>query len=103
MLKRFLGQAIHYSARGVICAGIAEKQNPEVNWADIDPSVQGRLPYYPYLSAAEQKVFDAWPGIVQWYADTTAKFERPNAGKPTPYLRPDAPHYFYISDEAWFG
>jgi non-heme chloroperoxidase len=96
-----------------IFAGIAEKQNPEVNWADIDaprlgifdqPSVQGRLPYYSYLSAAEQKVFDAnWPGIVQWYADTTAKFEQPNPGKPTPvvYLLPDAPHYFYLSDEAF--
>jgi pimeloyl-ACP methyl ester carboxylesterase len=96
-----------------IFAGIAEKQNPEVNWADIDaprlgvldkPSVQGRLPYYPYLSTAEQTVFDAnWPGIVQWYADTTAKFAQPNPGKPTPvvYLLPDAPHYFYISDEAF--
>ena len=96
-----------------IFAGIAEKQNPEVNWADIDaprlgifgqPSVQGRLPYYPYLSAAEQKVFDAnWPAIVQWYADTTAKFAQPNPVKPKPvvYLRPDAPHYFYLSDEAF--
>ena len=58
-----------------------------MNWADIDgaaarqdpdqPLVQGRLPYYWYLSADEQKVFDAnWPGIVQWYADTTAKFKQ---------------------------
>ena len=48
-----------------VFAGIAEKQNPEVNWADIDaprlgifdqPSVQGRLPYYLYLSSDEQKV-----------------------------------------------
>ena len=96
-----------------IFAGIAEKQNPEVNWAAIDaprlgifdkPSVQGKLPYYPYLSTAEQNVFDAnWPGIVQWYADTTAKFEQPNPGKPTPvvYLLPDAPHYAYISDQAF--
>jgi pimeloyl-ACP methyl ester carboxylesterase len=96
-----------------IFAGIAEKQNPEVNWAEIDaprlgifdqPSAQGRLPYYWYLSAAEQTVFDAnWPGIVQWYADTTARFGQSNAGKPKPvvYLRPDAPHYAYISDEAF--
>ena len=96
-----------------IFAGIAEKQNPEVNWADIDaprlgifdkPSVQGRLAFYRYLSPAEQKVFDAdWPGIVQWYAETTAKFSQPNPGKPTPvvYLLPDAPHYFYISDQAF--
>ncbi len=96
-----------------IFAGIAEKQNPEVNWANIDaprlgifdkPSVQGKLPYYWYLSSDEQKVFDAnWPGIVQWFADETAKFEQPNAGKPTPvvYLLPDAPHYFYLNDQAF--
>ena len=61
------------------------EKNPEVNWADIDaprlgifdqPSVQGRLPYYWYLSAEDQKKFDNnWPGIVQWFADTTAKFD----------------------------
>jgi pimeloyl-ACP methyl ester carboxylesterase len=96
-----------------IFAGIAEKQNPEVNWGDIDaprlgifnqPSVQGRLPYYPYLSSSEQQVFDTnWPAIVQWYADTTAKFQQLNAGKPTPvvYLLPDAPHYFYLSEQAF--
>lgn len=96
-----------------IFAGIAEKQNPEVNWADIDaprlgifdhPSVQGRLPYYPYLSSSEQQVFNTnWPAIVQWYADTTARFAQPNPGKPTPvvYLLPDAPHYFYLSQQAF--
>ena len=96
-----------------ILAGVREKENPEVNWADIDaprlgifdqPSVQGRLPYYWYLSAEDQKKFDTnWPGIVQWFADTTAKFEQPHAGKPAPvvYLLPDAPHYFYMSDQAF--
>jgi non-heme chloroperoxidase len=96
-----------------IFAGIAENQNPEVDWADIDaprlgifdrPSVQARLPFYWYLSPDEQEVFDAnWPGIVKWYADTTKRFERPNAGKPNPivYLLPDAPHYFYLSDQAF--
>ena len=99
--------------RDKIFAGVAEKQNPEVNWAEISaprlgifdqPSVQGSLPYYWYLNSDEQRVFDAnWPGIVQWFAETTAKFERPNAGKPTPvvYLLPDAPHYFFISDQAF--
>ena len=96
-----------------IVAGIAENQNPEVDWADIDvprlgifdhPSVEARLPYYWYLSSDEQKKFDAnWPGIVQWYADTTKRFERPRAGRPKPivYLLPDAPHYFYLSDQAF--
>ncbi len=84
-----------------------------MNWTDIgaprlgifdQPSVQGKLPYYWYLSSDEQKVFDAnWPGIVQWFADETAKFKQPNAGKPSPvvYLLPDAPHYFYINDQAF--
>lgn len=101
------------SVSDAIFAGVAEKQNPEVNWTDIGaprlgifdkPSVQGKLPYYWYLSSDEQKVFDAnWPGIVQWFADETAKFEQPNAGKPSPvvYLLPDAPHYFYINDQAF--
>jgi hypothetical protein len=96
-----------------IFAAIGEKQNPEVNWADIDaprlgifnqPSVQGKLPYYWYLSSDEQRVFDAnWPGIVQWYADTTEKFEQANTGKPTPvvYLLPNAPHYFFMNDQAF--
>lgn len=96
-----------------IFAGIAESQNPEVDWSDIDaprlgiferPSVQGRLPFYWYLTSDEQKVFDAnWPGIVQWYAETTRRFERPRAGRPKPivYLLPDAPHYFYLSDQAF--
>jgi pimeloyl-ACP methyl ester carboxylesterase len=89
------------------------KKNPEVNWADIDaprlgifaqPSVDGRLPYYWYLSPVDQKTFDAnWPGIVKWYADTTERFAQANAGKPTPivYLLPDAPHYFYLSNQAF--
>jgi hypothetical protein len=96
-----------------IFAGIAENQNPEVDWADIDaprlgifgrPSVQARLPFYWYLSSVEQEAFDAnWPGIVQWYADTTRRFERPNTGRPKPvvYLLSDAPHYFYLSDQAF--
>ena len=64
----------------------------------------GKLPFYWYLSSGEQKVFDAnWPGIVQWYADTTKRFARTHTGKPTPvvYLLPDAPHYFYLSDQAF--
>ncbi len=95
-----------------IFAGVAEKQNPEVNWANIDaprlgifdqPSVQARLPFFRYLSPKEQKIFDAnWPGIVQWYADTTDRFQQPNPGKPTPvvHLLANAPHYFYLSDQS---
>jgi len=117
---------LHFDAKGTILgsttpayvdaqvfAGIAEKQNPVVDWAEIDaprlgifdqPSVQGRLPYYWYLNSSEQQVFDTnWPAIVEWYADTTAKFQQSHAGKVAPvvYLLPDAPHYFYISEEAF--
>jgi pimeloyl-ACP methyl ester carboxylesterase len=96
-----------------IFAGIAEKENPEVNWANMDaprlgifaqPSIEGRLAYYWYLSPAEKKTFDAnWPGIVDWYARTTERFAQANAGKPTPvvYFLRDAPHYFYLSNQAF--
>jgi len=96
-----------------IFQGIDEKHNPEVNWADIDaqrlgifnqPSVQGRIAYYWYLSLDNRRLFDArWPAIVQWYADTTARFRQPNPGKPGPvvYLLPDVPHYFFINDQAF--
>lgn len=99
--------------RPQIYDGIAEKNNPVVNWADMDaprlgifakPSVEGRFPFYWYLSPDQQKTLDAnWPSIVQWFAETTKRFAQPNAGKPTPvvYLLPDAPHYFFINDQAF--
>jgi pimeloyl-ACP methyl ester carboxylesterase len=96
-----------------ILAGVKAPVNLPIDWAKVEvprlgmfarPSVEARLPFYWYLTPAEQKQFDAnWPGIVQWYADTTKRFQQPQAGKPAPvvYLVPDAPHYFYISDQAF--
>jgi pimeloyl-ACP methyl ester carboxylesterase len=92
--------------------GIAEKNNPLVDWANIDaprlgilsvPSVEARLPYYWYLSTEKQAVFDKnWPAIVQWFADTTERFKAPHPGKPNPVVRllPEAPHYFFLSQQA---
>jgi non-heme chloroperoxidase len=89
------------------------KTNPPTDWAKVEaprlgifdqPSIEGRLPYYWYLSAEDQKKFDDnWPGIVKWYADTTDKFAVTQSGRPKPivYRLPDAPHYFYINDQAF--
>jgi pimeloyl-ACP methyl ester carboxylesterase len=89
------------------------KSNPPTNWAKMEaprlgifnqPSVQGRLPYYWYLSPEDQKTFDQnWPGIVQWYTDTTNEFAAQQPGQPTPvvYRLPDAPHYFYFNEQAF--
>ena len=93
--------------------GVSEKNNPVVDWASIDaprlgifsaPSVEARLPYYWYLSADEQAVFDKnWPVIVRHYAETTERFKAPHPGKPNPvvHLLPDAPHYLYINEQAF--
>jgi pimeloyl-ACP methyl ester carboxylesterase len=89
------------------------KASPPTDWTKVEaprlgifdqPSVQGRLPYYWYLSAEDQKTFDQnWPGIVQWYTDRTNEFAVQQPGGPTPivYKLPDAPHYFYLNDQAF--
>jgi len=97
---------------GAILQGVQDPVNPPTDWAQIEaprlgifnrPSVQGRLPYYWYLSGEDQKNFDRnWPGIVQWYAERTEEFAAEHAGTPKPvvYLLPDAPHYFYLNHQA---
>jgi pimeloyl-ACP methyl ester carboxylesterase len=89
------------------------RTNPPTDWAKVEaprlgifdqPSIEGRLPYYWYLSADDRKVFDQnWPGIVQWYTDTTNEFAAEHSGtpKPTVYRLPDVPHYFYLNDQAF--
>jgi pimeloyl-ACP methyl ester carboxylesterase len=86
--------------------------NPPTNWADIKqprlgivapPTAEGKLPWYPYLSPADQALFDErFPRLVQWYSDVIDKFAEKHPGSPTPvvYLLPDAPHYVYINHEA---
>jgi pimeloyl-ACP methyl ester carboxylesterase len=96
-----------------ILADVQQPTSSPTDWANVgaprlgiftQPTVQGRQAMYWYLSAEDQKKFDEnWPGIVKWYADTTAEFAAPQPGKPTPvvYKLPDAPHYFYLNDQAF--
>ena len=68
------------------------------------PSVQAKLPLYWYLSPKEQEAFNNnWPALVQWFGDTVDKFAvaYPNGPKPIVYRLPDAPHYFFINDQAF--
>jgi pimeloyl-ACP methyl ester carboxylesterase len=89
------------------------QHSPPTDWAKVEPprlgifsqpTVQGKLPYYFYLNADDKKKFDAnWPGIVKWYTVTIAEFatEQPGRPKPIVYTLPDAPHYFYLNDQAF--
>ena len=89
------------------------RTSPPTDWTKVEaprlgifdqPSVQGKLPYYWYLNAADRKRFDEnWPGIVQWYTDRLKEFGVFQVGKPKPivYTLPDAPHYFYFNDQAF--
>jgi pimeloyl-ACP methyl ester carboxylesterase len=82
--------------------------NPPVNWKNIDAprlgifapyTLAARFPYYWYLSAADQDLFDkAWPTYVAWFRDTVSKFADGNPIQPL--LLPGVPHYIYINNEA---
>jgi pimeloyl-ACP methyl ester carboxylesterase len=96
-----------------ILAGVKAPVNPPTNWALIEaprlgifdlPSVEAKMPFYWYLSSKNQQVFnDNWPALVKWFEITIDKFAHPNASVPNPvvYKLPDAPHYFYINDQAF--
>jgi pimeloyl-ACP methyl ester carboxylesterase len=95
-----------------LAAGGNIPANPPTNWADIKaprlgivapPTIESKLPWYWYLSPADQAVFDErFPRVVQWYSDVIDKFAEKHPGNPTPivYLLPGAPHYVYINNEA---
>jgi hypothetical protein len=60
--------------------------------------------WYWYLSTDQQAAFDrAWPPIVEWFEDTNRRFGEHQPNHPEPILRelPGAPHYIYISNEAF--
>jgi len=96
-----------------ILLGVQEPASPPTDWSKVEaprlgifnqPSVQGRMPYYPYLSAKDKKTFDSnWPAIVKWYTDTIGEFAVEHSGRPKPvvYTLPDAPHYFFINNQAF--
>jgi hypothetical protein len=95
-----------------LSAGVEIPANPPTNWVDIKvprlgifapPTVEGKLPFYWYLSPADQAVFDErFPRLLQWYSDVIDKFAEKHPGNPSPevYLLPGAPHYVYINNEA---
>jgi pimeloyl-ACP methyl ester carboxylesterase len=95
-----------------LSAGVSIPANPPTNWADIKvprlgifapPTLSSKLPWYWYLSAADQAVFDErFPRLIQWYRDVIGKFAEEHPGSPTPRvsLLPGAPHYVYINNEA---
>jgi non-heme chloroperoxidase len=87
--------------------------SPPTDWTKVEaprlgifnqPSVEGKMAFYWYLSAGDKKQFDEnWPGIVQWFTDRIKEFAAPQVGAPKPivYRLPDAPHYFYFNDQAF--
>jgi hypothetical protein len=89
------------------------KTTPPTDWAKMEvprlgifeqPSIDAKLPYYWYLNAAEKRTFDDnWPGLVKWYTDRISEFTAAQPGRPKPvvYKLPDAPHYFFINDQAF--
>jgi pimeloyl-ACP methyl ester carboxylesterase len=95
-----------------LAAGVNIPANPPTNWADIKvprlgivapPTIESKLPWYWYLSPADQAVFDKrFPRLLQWYNDVIDKFAENHPGNPTPivFLLPGAPHYVYINNEA---
>jgi pimeloyl-ACP methyl ester carboxylesterase len=100
------------SIKTQLSAGVNIPANPPTNWADIKmprlgivapPTAESKLPWYWYLSPADQAVFDErFPRLIQWYSDVISKFreEHPGSTKPVVYLLPGAPHYIYINAEA---
>ncbi len=89
------------------------KKQPPTDWQKILAPRLGifatfsrelRLPWYWYLSADQQAAFDrVWPPIVDWHEDTIQRFGSHQPDVPEPIVRelPGAPHYIYISNEAF--
>jgi pimeloyl-ACP methyl ester carboxylesterase len=109
---RVTGLSTPDDIRKQLADGVRAPANPPTNWADIKqprlgivapPTAESKLPWYPYLSPANQALFDErFPRLVQWYSDVIGLFGEKHPGSPTPvvYLLPGAPHYVYINHEA---
>jgi pimeloyl-ACP methyl ester carboxylesterase len=95
-----------------LSAGVSIPANPPTTWVDIKvprlgifapPTVESKLPFYWYLSPADQAVFDErFPRLLRWYSDVIDKFaeQHPESPPPEVHLLPGAPHYVYINNEA---
>lgn len=64
---RVTGTSTPESIEREFAAGVRAPANPPTNWANIKqprlgifapPTVKSKLPYYPYLSPADQALFD---------------------------------------------
>ena len=88
-----------------ILAGVAA--TPPVNWPSIaaprlgvfaQPTIEGKLPWYTYLSSADQVLFDEqYPAYVRWYKARVNLFTQ---GNPVPaVILKNAPHYVFINYE----
>ena len=109
---RVTGTSTPESIEAQLAAGVRAPANPPTDWAEIkEPrlgifalfTLEAKLPYYPYLSPADQAVFDQrFPRVIQWYSNVISLFAEQHPGSPTPivYLLPGAPHYIYINHEA---
>jgi non-heme chloroperoxidase len=98
--------------RMALDAGVRDPANPPTDWAEIKvprlgifapPTIESKLPWYPYLSAADQAVFaENLPFYIQWFSNVIGLFRSQHPGSPTPvvYLLPGAPHYVFINNEA---
>src|SRR6516162_479680 len=109
---RVTGTSTPESIQTQLAAGVRAPANPPTDWANIKqprlgivapPTTESKLPWYRYLSPADQALFDEnFPFLLQWYTDVINKFGKEHPGSPTPvvYLLPGAPHYVYINNEA---
>jgi pimeloyl-ACP methyl ester carboxylesterase len=106
------GSSTPESIEAQLDAGVRAPANPPTDWAEIKvprlgifapPTIESKLPWYPYLSTADQAVFDErLPFYIQWFGNVISLFGEEHTGSPTPvvYLLPGAPHYVYINNEA---
>ena len=109
---RVTGTSTPESIETQLAAGVRAPANPPTDWAEIKqprlgivapPTAESKLPYYPYLSPADQALFDErFPFLLQWYSEVIGLFAEKHPGSPTPvvYLLPGSPHYIYINHEA---
>jgi pimeloyl-ACP methyl ester carboxylesterase len=106
------GNSTPDSIRTQVSVGGALPATPPTNWADIKqprlgifapPTAESKLPNYPYLSPADQALFDErFPRYLQWINDVIGLFGEQYPGSPAPvvYLLPGASHYVYLNNEA---
>jgi pimeloyl-ACP methyl ester carboxylesterase len=103
------GVPVASTTPGVVPAAIQEgvAAIPPVDWSQIaaprlgifaQPTLEGKLPWYTYLSAVDRELFDEqYPAYVEWYKARVREF---TSGNPVPsVILKNATHYVYINHE----